>query len=478
MDEPVVSRAVLNRLKAESELALAQRIFEGVAAFAEPPGVTESLAYDFKAPGAQRNVNPARDAFLNAAATNGHGARFAESSRQRSILPLVHKPGGKAAATARAIRDLRCDFKRFSHLYTDGHLLPLSVYVAALELKPLVRLQRRCYRYTPELFELRNQMVKEYLKIKRALVLQPRRCTVRSKQDGGTRLQEKLSSRVTAEDRAHWEAKLCQESSLLAKWEQFELRWLQENEAHAVISLQPLVSAVSAAEAILKSCKKQLILPEPSATLQKECTFRALQAFCSCVSALANALLPVESSCSFLEADLLVLAAAIEAYACSEANAPAEREPSASQLVGNSAHTRNSQRGSKKVQGVGGLTRVQSKNDWEDLDLAGLAQVAKVDEEDVVVYSAKRRMLCAAKCLVACTLELLHQVWQVRLCLTHVGPDLRISRACLVEALSNFDRALANFQPPPPKSSCASRAEVPVRTVVSSRAKWQDVLSS
>ncbi|KAL8453108.1 hypothetical protein Emed_000978 [Eimeria media] len=477
MDDPVVSRAVLNRLKAESELALAQRIFEGVAAFAEPPGVAESLAYDAK-PAAARSVNRAREAFLKAAATNGHAARFAEDSRQRSILPLVQKPGGKAAATARAIRALRCDFKRFSHLYTDGHLLPLSVYVAALELQPLVRLQRRCYRYTPELFELRNQMVKEYLKIKRALVLQPKGSTLRSEQDGERTLRESRSSRVTAEDRAHWEAKLCQESSLLVKWEQFELRWLQENEAHAVIALQPLVAAVSAAEAILKSCKKQLILPEPSATLQRECTFRALQAFCSSVSSLANALLPVESSCLLLEADTIVLAAAIEAHACPEANVSAEREANSSHVAGNSSHTRSSQSGSKEVQGVGGLSRDQSGNDWDDLHLAGLASVANVDKEDVVVYSAKRRMLGAAKALVACTLELLHQVWQGRLCLTHMGPDLRVSRASLVAALSNFDRALANFQPPPSNTSCAAKAEGPARTVVASRATWQDVLSS
>ncbi|KAL8275827.1 hypothetical protein Esti_000390 [Eimeria stiedai] len=479
MDEPVVSRAVLNRLKAEGELALAQRIFDGIAAFAEPPRVAASLAYDSKASAATRNVNPAKEAFVKAAAINAHGVRYADISRRRSILPLAQKPDGKAAATALAIRGVRCDFKRFSHVYADGHLLPLSVYVAALELPPVVRLQRRCYRYTPKLFELRNQMVREYLKIKRALVFQPRGgTTFRSKQNGERTLRETRSSGVTAECRAHWEAKLCQETSLLAKWEQFELRWLQENEAHAVIALQPLVSAVSAAEAILKSCKKQLILPEPSATLQRECTFRALQAFCSGVSALANALLSVESSCLFLEADALVLAAAIEAHARSKTNAPAEREANSAQMEGSSTHTQNSQGGGKEVQGVGGGSRAQSGKDWDDLHLADLAQVAKVDKEDVVVYSAKRRVLCAAKCLVACTLELLRQVWEARLCLTHMGPDLRVSRACLVAALSDFDRALANFQPPLSNSSCAGRVEIPARTVFSSRATWQDVLSS
>ncbi|KAL8433553.1 hypothetical protein ACSSS7_003844 [Eimeria intestinalis] len=483
MDGPVVSRAVLNRLKAESELVLAQRIFAAVAAFAEPLGLAESLAYDPKASAALRNVNPAREAFLKAAATNGHGAKYAESSRQTSTLLLVQKPDGKAAATARAIRGLRCDFKRFSHLYRDGHLLPLPVYVAALELPPIVRLQRRCYRYTPELFELRNQMVKEYLKIKRALVLQPKGSTVRSEQNGGRGLPATRSSRVTAEDRALWEAKLCQESLLLAKWEQFELRWLQENEAHAVIALQPLVSAVSAAEAILKSCKKQLVLPDPSATLQRQCTFRALQAFCISVTALADALLPVESSCLFLEANTIVLAAAIEAHACPEANSPGDRKAKSSNIDRDSKNAQDSQKASNEVRVVEGVARAQTGNEWDDLDLAGLSQVANVDEEDVVVYSAKPRVLCAAKCLVGCAVELLHQVWEARLCLTHMVPDLRTSRACLVTALTNFDRALANFQLGPSNSSCASRAEVPARTIVSSRAtwqgaRWQDVLSA
>lgn len=102
-------------------------------------------------------------------------------------------------------------------------------------------------------------------------------------------------------------------------WEQFERRWLQEKEAHSVLALQPLVSAVSAAEAVLKSCKKQRILPEPSATKQRECTFRALQAFCCSVATLANELMPVDSSCLFLDASTIVLAAAIAEAAASPA---------------------------------------------------------------------------------------------------------------------------------------------------------------
>lgn len=102
-----------------------------------------------------------------------------------------------------------------------------------------------------------------------------------------------------------------QGSTLVFHWEQFERLWLQEKESHAVVALQPLVSAVAAAEAVLKSCKKQLILPEPSATKQRICTFRALQAVCYSLTTMANELLPVESSCLFLEASTIVLAAAI-----------------------------------------------------------------------------------------------------------------------------------------------------------------------
>lgn len=102
-----------------------------------------------------------------------------------------------------------------------------------------------------------------------------------------------------------------QRSCLVSRWEAFERRWLQERESHAVVALQPLVSAVRAAEAVLKSSKQQIVLPEPSASKQQMCTYRALQAFCNSITAVARDLLPVESSCLFLEAATLVFAAAI-----------------------------------------------------------------------------------------------------------------------------------------------------------------------
>lgn len=91
---------------------------------------------------------------------------------------------------------------------------------------------------------------------------------------------------------------------------------------------------------------------------------------------------------------------------------------------------------------------------WADLHLAGLVEVANVDEEDIVVYSAKRQPLCAARCLVAYFLELLRQVWESRLCLTHMDPILEASRPALVSALKNFDIAHANFQLPPSSQRC------------------------
>ncbi|CDJ40552.1 hypothetical protein, conserved [Eimeria tenella] len=315
MSEPVISRAVLNRLKAPSELAFAKRILEMVASAAEPLETASSLACNMTDTRPETTSASAREAFLAAAAMSAPGAKYAQASHElaRSLPVFVNK---KAAIAARALRDLRCEFKRFSDLHVDGRLLPLSVFIAALELPPFEQLQRRKFHFTPELVRLRNEVIKEYLRIKQAIVLQPRcaseaaiKCSALGLTDAGS--NNGLSDRVTAANRFWWESKLCQRSSLVTRWEAFERRWLQEKDGHAVIALQPLVGAVSAAQAILQSCKKQLVLPEPSASMQRMCTYRALQAFCSSISTLSRELLPVESSCLFLEASTVILAASI-----------------------------------------------------------------------------------------------------------------------------------------------------------------------
>lgn len=85
-------------------------------------------------------------------------------------------------------------------------------------------------------------------------------------------------------------------------------------------------------EAVLKSCKKQRIFPEPSATKQRICTFRAIQAVCGSVTTLANELLPIESSCLFLEASTIVLAAAIVEHASPKATRRAlQQQPSSNE---------------------------------------------------------------------------------------------------------------------------------------------------
>ncbi|KAL8428217.1 hypothetical protein Efla_005319 [Eimeria flavescens] len=477
--EPVVSRAILNRLKAPSELALAQRLLARVAASAEPAGVAAALAYCRK-PSAGRNANPAREAFLQAAALSVPGAKYAgEGSRRRSEAAAWLLPGSRQAATARAIRDLRCDFKRFSHFYLDGSLLPLSVFLAAVELPPSIRLQQQTYRYTGELVALRNELVKEYLRIKRALRLQPRggRPADASREKSMRNAQQQ---RVTLADLAAWEAKLCQESELLTKWKEFELRWLQENEGHAVLALQPLVAAVSAAEAILKSCRKQQIFPEPSATLQRQCTFRAVEAFCSRVTALAAALLSVEFSCLLLEAHTIVLAAALEAHA---SKPPTGGSPAADALRGEGG--RRSEGPIQATQGPSSEHRgcsgeKTSDDEWAVLCLSGLAGVANVDEEDVVVYSAKRRVLAAARSLVASFLSLLQEVWEARLCLSHMGPDLRSSRPSLVSALLAFDRAHAAFQLPPTSGQLGGPPQPagPQAPGLAARCRWQKAVVS
>lgn len=209
MEDPIVSRGILNRLKAPSELALAERILEKVAASAEPPHIAASLAYSKPTP-ASKTLRPARDAFLEAVAMSTPAAKFAEMNRI-SCSYMHIDCDGKAAATAQVIRELRCDFKRYSNFYLDGRLLPLSVFLAALELPQSVSIQRRCYRFSPELFELRNEMIKEYLRIKRAIILQPRGSSSKAFRSlNGTLARESIQDRVTAESRFLWEAKLCQ----------------------------------------------------------------------------------------------------------------------------------------------------------------------------------------------------------------------------------------------------------------------------
>lgn len=247
-----------------------------------------------------------------------------------------------------------------------------------------------------------------------------------------------------------------QRSCLVARWEAFERRWLQERESHAVVALQPLVSAIAAAEAVLKSSKQQLVLPEPSASKQRVCTYRALRAFCSSITALARDLLPVDSSCLFLEASTLVLAAAIaEAAARAAAERAMERRSPHMANSGPHAH-----RHAEAQEALGESRQATANNGragvvedvFADLHLAGLTAEARVDEEDVVVYSVKRQQLSASRSLLSRFFELLRQVWEARLCLTHMGPLLTVSRPSLVDALWNFDGAHSGFLRPLPLS--------------------------
>ncbi|CDJ31298.1 LOW QUALITY PROTEIN: uncharacterized protein EMH_0008640 [Eimeria mitis] len=423
MSDPVVSRAVLNRLQARSELAFAQRILDRVASAAEPPDVAAALA---------REVLPSP-------------ARYARAADElaRSLPMRINED---AAAAARSLRDLRCEFKRFSSLYADGRLLPLSVFVAALQLPPSEELPRRHFPFSPELKSLRNEMIKEYLRIKRAIVLQPRLTTSSSSKDPSFGFN---NTNTAADTRRR--------SCLVARWEAFERRWLQERETHAVVALQPLVSAVAAAEAVLKSSKQQLVLPEPSATKQRVCTYRALRAFCNSIAALARDLLPVESSSIFLEASSLVFAAAIaEAAARAAAERALERRSRLCCCVSLSdgvpvrqAEAQDALLGSGQPAG----SKTSAAADvWADLHLAGLTAEARVNEEDIVVYCVKRQQLSAARALLSSFFELLRQVWEARLCLTHMGPLLPLSRPALMEALWSFDKAYAEFQRPLPVS--------------------------
>lgn len=209
MSDPVISRAVLNRLQAPSELAFAQRILERVASAAEPPEVETSMAREAPHSPASPASSPAREAFLEAAALSNPGARYAQASEElaRSLPVRLNKD---AAASARSLRDLRCEFKRFSALYADGRLLPLSVFVEALQLRPSEDIQRRHFPFSAELKFLRNEMVQEYLRIKRAIVMQPR-FTATCGSNAGS--ESANSNRVTAISRYSWEAKLCQVSA-------------------------------------------------------------------------------------------------------------------------------------------------------------------------------------------------------------------------------------------------------------------------
>lgn len=104
------------------------------------------------------------------------------------------------------------------------------------------------------------------------------------------------------------------------------------------------------------------------------------------------------------------------------------------------------------VQTSGNTCTARAGGVWADLHLAGLVAEARVNEEDVVVYSVKRKQVSAARVLLSRFFELLRQVWEARLCLTHMGPLLSLSRPSLMEALLSFDRAHAEFQKPLPLS--------------------------
>ncbi|OEH79748.1 hypothetical protein cyc_02380 [Cyclospora cayetanensis] len=430
MSDVVVSRAVLNRLRAPDELALAQRIFKSAAATAESLKTATKFAFDYRAQSACLDVAPARQAFLEAVSLSAPGAKYAIASKEAEGSPPIYL-NKKAALAASALREVRSDFKRCNALYADGQLLPVSVFMAALQLPPYERIQRHFFYFTPVLIKLRDELVKEYLRIKRAIILQPRAAG-----SCNAFIQNSVpdSGRGTAEQRKHWVAKLC-----------------QEKEHHAVVALQSLVSTVAAAEAILKSCKKQLILAEPSASKQRFCTFRALKAFCSSIMALANNLFPLESSCLFLEASILVLAAAI---------VDAARDP-----AGTQSHESPPQR--NRAEGVGKQGESQQrtrKNDapygigvWSALHLAALTEVANLEEEDIVVYRARQTTVNAAHHVLVCFFELLWQVWDSRVCLTQVDPELTTSCPSLVTALRNFSRAYATFRPP----ACCQNCEVP-----------------
>ncbi|XP_026191682.1 uncharacterized protein LOC34619242 [Cyclospora cayetanensis] len=455
MSDVVISRAVLNRLRAPDELALAQRIFKSAAATAESLETATKFAFDYRAQSACLDVAPARQAFLEAVSLSAPGAKYAIASKEAEGSPPIYL-NKKAALAASALREVRSDFKRCNALYADGQLLPVSVFMAALQLPPYERIQRHFFYFTPLLIKLRDELVKEYLRIKRAIILQPRAAG-----SCNAFIQNSVpdSGRGTAEQRKHWVAKLCQKSCLVVRWEAFERRWLQEKEHHAVVALQSLVSTVAAAEAILKSCKKQLILAEPSASKQRFCTFRALKAFCSSIMALANNLFPLESSCLFLEASILVLAAAIVDAARDPAGTQSHESPPQRNRVGSKFRTV----GAEGVGKQGESQQRTRKNDapygigvWSALHLAALTEVANLEEEDIVVYRARQTTVNAAHHVLVCFFELLWQVWDSRVCLTQVDPELTTSCPSLVTALRNFSRAYATFRPP----ACCQNCEV------------------
>lgn len=341
MAEPVLSRAVVGRLRAPDELQLAQRILSAVAAAVESRVDRVATSAAAREDSAVAASFVAREA---AAAERRRGAAGSErplEGRQEILL------------AARELRALRCDFKRFSDFYRSGHLLPISIFKEAVHLGREERLQKRTHSFSAETFKRRAELLKEYLRLRRALFLLPppkgakNDARLRANGEGGVASWHSAGvvtrdpSEGTLSRRAETEiilvtngsrltrsacllqcegggglrraGRFCasQKSKLVVFWSRFEKQFLREKEEHAVAALRPLVACVAAAEAVFRSCNKERVLPEPAATEQRICTFRALQCFCTSVARLSQDLLSVMNNFTFLEAQSLVFAAAV-----------------------------------------------------------------------------------------------------------------------------------------------------------------------
>jgi len=139
-------------------------------------------------------------------------------------------------------------------------LFPPPLFLEALRLETTETLTSQVFRFHPSLLRARDVLVYRYK------ALHPH-------------LRNLLSKQRAALPRAAVEA-------FYNAWKEFEQKFLEEKETHAVEALMPLADCLLQLEPLLVSKKKEAILPWPRVQHQRISTLRCLEGFCKTVEVL------------------------------------------------------------------------------------------------------------------------------------------------------------------------------------------------
>lgn len=198
-----------------------------------------------------------REDFLKPSSKGQVPSNMKEIEARLLLQPEGHRPEVSAERT---------DLPRFKHFFEGGELFPPGIFVLALELPAVVKLNGRQFTFDSEVLTLRDTLVVSY----KPVVAKIR--ALRSKE-----IQELPLGPVIAFARA---------------WTAWESAWLRNCEVHAVDSLQPLAKAIISLEPLLLSVEKERLLPWPRVQHQKAVTLKCLEGFISAFNELAATVLP------------------------------------------------------------------------------------------------------------------------------------------------------------------------------------------